>query len=147
MKLTKEEKKGWEYHTKKYLNSHTTVSKKTKKKYKSKDSKLILINLDKKRKKIANELFSGAYCKNMTGSKNITSDYDLTLFLSTDNIEIYRIFLDHATHLYVTEIDSVLEGDAYFPQFSANYWREISREKSVNEEGLHFSFVDYQRQD
>lgn len=60
--------------------------------------------------------------------------------------EIYRIFLDHATHLYVTEIDSVLEGDAYFPQFSANYWREISREKSVNEEGLHFSFVDYQRQ-
>ena len=29
--------------------------------------------------------------------------------------EIYRIFLDHATHLYVTEIDSVLEGDAYFP--------------------------------
>ena len=61
--------------------------------------------------------------------------------------EIYRIFLDHATHLYVTEIDSVLEGDAYFPQFSANYWQEISREKSVNEEGLHFSFVDYQRQD
>ena len=61
--------------------------------------------------------------------------------------EIYRIFLDHATHLYVTEIDSVLEGDAYFPQFSANYWQEISREKSVNEEGLHFSFVDYKRQD
>jgi len=60
--------------------------------------------------------------------------------------EIYRIFLDHATHLYVTEIDSVLEGDAYFPQFSTNHWGEINREQSVNEEGLHFSFVDYQRQ-
>lgn len=60
--------------------------------------------------------------------------------------EIYRIFLDHATHLYVTEVDSVLKGDAYFPKFSTNDWVEINREQSANEEGLRFSFVNYRRQ-
>ena len=64
--MKKEEKKGWEYHSKKYLNSQDRLSKKTKRKSKSKDSKLILINLDKKRKKIANKLFHSVYCKNMT---------------------------------------------------------------------------------
>ena len=113
MKLTKEEKKGWEYHTKKYLNSQTRLSKKTKRKSKSKDSKLILINLDKKRKKKANELFHSAYCKNMTGSKNITSDYDLTLFLSTDNIEIYRIFLDTLRKLNIN-LAEVFDMNIYF---------------------------------
>ena len=124
MKLTKEEKKGWEYHTKKYLNSHTTVSKKTKKKYKSKDSKLILINLDKKRKKIANELFHGAYCKNMTGSKNITSDYDLTLFLSTDNIEIYRIFLDTLRKLNIN-LAEIFDMNIYFYELLCNKINKI----------------------
>ena len=51
MKMTKKEKKGWGYHSKKYLNSQARLSKKTKRKSKSKDSKLILINLNKKGKK------------------------------------------------------------------------------------------------
>ena len=117
MKLTKEEKKGWKYHVKKYLKPSPEYKckskRKSKQKSKSKNSKLILKDLDKKRKKLANGLFHSAYCKNMTGSKNITSDYDLTLFLSTDNIEIYRIFLDTLRKLNIN-LAEVFDMNIYF---------------------------------
>ena len=60
--------------------------------------------------------------------------------------QIYKIFLDHATHLYVTEVDSDVGGDAHFPKLSTSQWKEVSREKLVSKDGLHFSFVDYIRQ-
>ena len=60
--------------------------------------------------------------------------------------QIYKIFLDHATHLYVTEVDSDVAGDAHFPKLSTSQWKEVSREKLVSKDDLHFSFVDYIRQ-
>ena len=60
--------------------------------------------------------------------------------------QIYKIFLDHATHLYVTEVDSDVVGDAHFPKLSTSQWKEVGREKLVSKDNLHFSFVDYIRQ-
>jgi len=60
--------------------------------------------------------------------------------------QIYKIFLDHATHLYVTEVDSDVVGDAHFPKLSTSQWKEVGREKLVSKDDLHFSFVDYIRQ-
>ena len=58
---------------------------------------------------------------------------------------IYKEFLPLATKLLITEIDiEVVSPDAFFPEWDINQWKEISRKQS-SENGLNFSFVEYQR--
>ena len=58
---------------------------------------------------------------------------------------IYKEFLPLATKLLITEIDiEVISPDAFFPEWDTNQWKEISRKRS-SENGLNFSFVEYQR--
>ena len=58
---------------------------------------------------------------------------------------IHKEFLPLATKLLITEIDiEVISPDAFFPKWDINQWKEISRKQS-SENGLNFSFVEYQR--
>ncbi len=59
--------------------------------------------------------------------------------------QIYKIAMPFATHLNITEVESTVNGDAYFPNFKKNEWLEINREKILDEKGFNFSFVDYER--
>lgn len=59
--------------------------------------------------------------------------------------QIYQQMLDVATDLRLTEIDLTVEGDAVFPHFSPEQWREVAREKGVSQNGVKFDFVHYQR--
>ncbi len=62
--------------------------------------------------------------------------------------ELYGQALPLASRLLLTEIDLTVEGaDAYFPDFSGDAWREISREPHTSAENpaLHFDFVVYER--
>lgn len=58
--------------------------------------------------------------------------------------ELYQQSLALAERLYLTEIDAEFEGDAYFPEFSPEEWRETAREPHVSAEGLPFSYVTYE---
>ena len=58
---------------------------------------------------------------------------------------IYKEFLPLATKLLITKIEiEVKSPDAYFPEWDANVWREISKKES-SENGLSFSFVEYRK--
>ncbi len=59
--------------------------------------------------------------------------------------ELYRQALPLAQVLHLTEIDASHEGDAWFPEFSAAEWREVARDARVNDEGLAYAFVRYER--
>ncbi len=59
--------------------------------------------------------------------------------------ELYRQALPLAQRLYLTEIDAEFTGDAWFPDFSADEWREAGREAQVSTDGLAFAFVRYER--
>lgn len=59
--------------------------------------------------------------------------------------ELYRQALPLAQRMYLTEIDAAFEGDAWFPEFSADEWLEASREPQVGTDGLPFAFVRYER--
>ncbi|MEE9331880.1 MAG: dihydrofolate reductase [Methylophilaceae bacterium] len=59
--------------------------------------------------------------------------------------ELYKIGLPLADKLYVTEVHADFEGDAYLPAFDLTDWRELSRVRHDNEEGMAFSYVTYQR--
>jgi len=48
--------------------------------------------------------------------------------------EVYQLALPHASRLYLTSIAASFEGDAWFPQFSADDWSEVFREEHAPDE-------------
>lgn len=61
--------------------------------------------------------------------------------------EIYAQGLKHCNKLYLTEIDTILDGDTYFPALEKNNWREISRIHHVSDSrhAYAFDFVVYEK--
>ena len=61
--------------------------------------------------------------------------------------ELYRESLPRAHCLELTEIRAEFEGDATFPEFSLERWRETAREIHDNEAGIPFryDFTRYER--
>ena len=61
--------------------------------------------------------------------------------------ELYREALLRAHRLEFTEIHAAFEGDAVFPEFRMNEWREVGREIHGDETGIPFryDFARYER--
>lgn len=62
--------------------------------------------------------------------------------------EVYALALPLATHLYLTEVETVVAGaDVYFPRFDICEWCEDSRQTHAADAGHEhaFSYVDYSR--
>lgn len=60
---------------------------------------------------------------------------------------IYELFLPLADRLYITEVNTNIEGDAYFPEIDKNNWQEIERTLGeVDEKNkLAHQFITYQK--
>ncbi|MBI4452035.1 dihydrofolate reductase [Candidatus Woesearchaeota archaeon] len=58
--------------------------------------------------------------------------------------QIYAEFLPKADKMYLTMIEKEFEGDAYFPEYSKDEWKEISREEHADG-SLRYSFVDFEK--
>ncbi|MEZ0170066.1 dihydrofolate reductase [Microvirga sp. TS319] len=61
--------------------------------------------------------------------------------------EIYRIALPHVETIYLTEVATAPEGDAFFPPVDRTRFREVARishPKSPDDEHP-FTFIDFQR--
>lgn len=56
--------------------------------------------------------------------------------------EIYKQALPHTTTMYITEVAGEYSGDTYFPDFSAEAFRETERKKG---EAPELEFVRYER--
>jgi dihydrofolate reductase len=61
--------------------------------------------------------------------------------------EIYRLALERADRVYLTQIDAAFEGDATFPALDTARWREVAREDHPAAGGrvFGFSFLRYDR--
>lgn len=61
--------------------------------------------------------------------------------------DLYRQTLTIANRIYLTEIQRVFDGDAFFPEFDKNHWVETSREKHKTDgpNGFEYHFVIYDR--
>ncbi len=60
--------------------------------------------------------------------------------------EIYAQTLAQVSRMYITEVETTVDGDAFFPEFDRGEWRELSRERHHDEASdLWFSFVVYER--
>lgn len=59
--------------------------------------------------------------------------------------ELYAQVLPRADRLYLTEIQAEYVGDAHFPEFDMDQWRESERRENVSPDGLVYHFVTYRR--
>lgn len=61
---------------------------------------------------------------------------------------VFTETLPRAHRLEITEVHGSPEGDAYFPKFDRNEWKEISRKgpQQGEKDSLPYSFVTYERQ-
>lgn len=61
--------------------------------------------------------------------------------------QIYVQAIDLADVLWITEIDAEVEGDASFPEFDRDWFREVSREHFAASESNEYAFdiVEYRR--
>jgi dihydrofolate reductase len=59
--------------------------------------------------------------------------------------EIYAAALPFADELLLTEIDTDIAGDTYFPEWDRDEFEEVSREQHVAEDETRFTFVTYER--
>lgn len=60
--------------------------------------------------------------------------------------QIYGEALVRADKLYITEVDLNVKGDAFFPAFNAEEWREVSRESHAAEANTPaHAYVVYER--
>lgn len=60
--------------------------------------------------------------------------------------QVYSMALPRARRLYLTEVLSPAQGDAFFPARNPADWREISRERGPESiPGLRYEFVVYER--
>jgi dihydrofolate reductase len=69
----------------------------------------------------------------------IASTLGLEAFIS-GGAEVYRVALDLADRLELTEVDAAPDGDTLFPEVDWSRWREVSRTEHPG-----FSFVSYDR--
>jgi dihydrofolate reductase len=61
--------------------------------------------------------------------------------------DIYKLGFALADRLYLTEIQTTLQGDTYFPEFTKDEWRETSRKHHAADErhAYGFDFVTYEK--
>lgn len=54
--------------------------------------------------------------------------------------EIYKLGLDYADKIYLTEINGEVNGDTHFPEFDKSIWKEVERKHHPQDERHKFSF-------
>ena len=59
--------------------------------------------------------------------------------------QIYNLAMPYANNIHLTEVNKEVEGDAFFPEFDKNEWKEIARENSKDFIDTSYSFVEYRR--
>ena len=59
--------------------------------------------------------------------------------------QIYKMAMPFATNMHITKVYTNIEGDAFFPTFDEREWKILSQKDLESNEGLKFSFINYER--
>lgn len=59
--------------------------------------------------------------------------------------EIYSLLLPYCDRLVLTEIEADLNGEVFFPSFDKSQWARTELEEPHKENGLQFTFTQYDR--
>jgi dihydrofolate reductase len=60
--------------------------------------------------------------------------------------EIYKLFLPFCYRVFVTKVNDSRKADSFFPDLDkSDQWKKISKSKPVIEQGIEFTFIEYER--
>lgn len=81
-----------------------------------------------------------------TGIKLAEKNNETELFI-IGGAQIYELALPYVTRLYLTEINSEIDGDTYFPEFEKDMWMKTSSySNEIDEKHKYpFQFVVYEK--
>lgn len=57
--------------------------------------------------------------------------------------EIYKIFLEHTSKIYITEVLKEFNGDTYFPKIDYSLWKKDYESEVLEENNIKFRFKDF----
>lgn len=57
--------------------------------------------------------------------------------------EIYTIFLEHTSKIYITEVLKEFNGDTYFPKIDYSLWKKDYESEVLEENNIKFRFKDF----
>ena len=92
--------------------------------------------------------------KKLEGVKEVTNKEEALEIASSYSDEvfviggekIYEEYLPMATKMYLTKIDIKVKGDSFFPKWSLNDWKELSRnDKKDLDQNIKYCFLEYKR--
>jgi dihydrofolate reductase len=67
-----------------------------------------------------------------------TKSYEEVMVIGGDSF--YQQLISEADRLYLTFIDQDIEGDAFFPEYSENGWKEVERETFMASDDVAFTY-------
>ncbi len=87
------------------------------------------------------------------GAEVFTSDIKILSNVTTDKIfifggsKIYEHFIDKVEEMFITEVDTNIEGDSYFPEIDLSSWELISSEQFYKDEHneYNYKFLHYKK--
>ena len=87
------------------------------------------------------------------GGVEVVNSLDDAIFRTKDQNEIfiiggeqiYKMAMPFATNMHITKVYINIKGDAFFPAFDEREWKILSQKDLESNEGLKFSFIDYER--
>ena len=59
---------------------------------------------------------------------------------------IYNLLMPYCKKMYVTQLDKDFEGDTIFPKINEDIWKEVSREKGLDDvKEFNYEYITYVR--
>lgn len=83
----------------------------------------------------------------ITAAKNACDDTNVDEVMIIGGEQIYKMTLDAAHRLYLTEVDADVQGDAYFPAVDIQQWHKSYEKLPDNTERYHYRFVVLERKE
>ena len=59
--------------------------------------------------------------------------------------QIYRMFFDDVSRIYVTLVDLIIDGDAFFPVIDYKLWTSVDRSERMTAYDLEYEFVTLEK--
>lgn len=83
----------------------------------------------------------------LASALEIAKDGQETEVFIIGGAQIYKMGLEHADRMYITEVKASFEGDTFFPKFDKSIWKETSRTSHAKDErhDFAFDFVIYEK--
>lgn len=75
----------------------------------------------------------------------LLGDIDNDEYFVIGGAMVYTLLMPYCKKLYITHIDKAFDADRFLPEIKADEWRAIEESEPMEEEGIPFRYVTYER--